>query len=148
MDDAGRDDTGLALQERMIALIRAFGLHQPDRTPCGQSVPVAEAHALMELTREEPLSQNDLCLRLRLEKSTVSRLVGQLEARGWIARGRDPHDGRVVRLRLTEAGREMAASIAVARRAKFDRLLEAIPDSDREPVIDALRILVEALRET
>jgi len=140
----GRAGTGLALQEQMIALIRAFGLHRPDHTPCGQPVPVAEAHALLELTQEEPLSQTDLCLRLRLEKSTVSRLVGQLEGRGWVARQRA---GRAVRLRLTDAGRITAATIAAARQAKFDRLLEAIPDTDREPVIAALKTLVEALRD-
>jgi len=141
----GRGDAGLALQEQMIALIRAFGLHQPDRTPCGQPVPVAEAHALLELTREEPLSQTDLCLRLRLEKSTVSRLVGQLEGRGWIVRQRD---GRAARLCLTDAGRTAAATLAAARQATFDRLLEAIPDTDREPVIAALKTLVEVLRGT
>ncbi len=144
-NNPGRAGTGLALQEQMIALIRAFGLHQPARTPCGQPVPVAEAHALLELTQEEPLSQTDLCLRLRLEKSTVSRLVGQLEGRGWIARQRD---GRAVRLRLTDAGRTTAATMATARQAKFDRLLEAIPATDRAPVLDALKTLVEALRET
>ena len=29
----GRD---LELQERMVGLVRAFGLHKPDVTPCGQ----------------------------------------------------------------------------------------------------------------
>ncbi|MBD0355905.1 MAG: hypothetical protein ICV57_01860 [Rubrobacter sp.] len=33
----------------MIGLVRAFGLHKPDETPCGQPVAVAGAHALMEL---------------------------------------------------------------------------------------------------
>jgi len=145
MSTPGRAGTGLALQEQMIALIRAFGLHQPERTPCGQPVPVAEAHALLELTQEEPLSQTDLCLRLRLEKSTVSRLAGQLEGRGWIERQRT---GRVVCLRLTDAGRTTAATIAAARQAKFDRLVEALPDADREPVIAALKRLVEVLRAT
>jgi DNA-binding MarR family transcriptional regulator len=70
----------LGLQEQLVALIRAFGLHRPDQTPCGQPVAVAEAHALMELAQGAPLSQNDLAARLQLEKSTVSRLVGILEA--------------------------------------------------------------------
>jgi len=43
--------TSIELQERMIGLIRAFGLHRPDETPCGQPVAVAEAHALLELSR-------------------------------------------------------------------------------------------------
>jgi len=139
--------TNVALQHELIAFIRAFGLHRPDQTPCGQPVAVAEAHALMELAQEAPLSQNDLVVRLRLEKSTVSRLVSQLEQRGWIERQRNAVDGRVLDLRLTEAGRRMASDIAVARQAKFARILEAIPEEKRAFVLDALQTLVEAMRE-
>ncbi|MGC1310416.1 MAG: hypothetical protein WA885_24565 [Phormidesmis sp.] len=51
------------LQESLIALIRAFGLHQPHQTPCGQPVAVAEAHALMELSSARSLSQKKLSER-------------------------------------------------------------------------------------
>ncbi len=136
------------LQERMIALIRAFGLHKPDETPCGKPVPVAEAHALMELSRAETLVQKELTSRLRLQKSTVSRLVGMLEGRGWVERSRSPEDGRAVELRLTERGRRTADNIAEARRAKFAQVLEAIPEDERESVLESMRILEEAMRES
>ncbi len=139
-------DGALELQERMVELVRAFGLHQPDRTPCGQPVAVAEAHALMELERREGLSQNELAEWLRLEKSTVSRLVSGLAARGWVERGRDPGDGRMLRLGLTQAGREATGQLAEARRAKFARLLDAIPSEEKDRVLAALDTLVEALR--
>jgi hypothetical protein len=48
------------LQAQMIAFVRAFGLHQGDRTPCGKPVSVAEAHALLELSQHGPLPQSDL----------------------------------------------------------------------------------------
>ena len=38
--------------------------------------------------QKEPVS------RLRLQMSTVSRLVGLLEARGWVEHFRRPEDGR------------------------------------------------------
>ena len=136
------------LQERMIALIRAFGLHKPDETPCGKPVSVAEAHALMELSRGGPLVQKELVWRLRLEKSTVSRLVGMLEGRGWVERSRSLADGRAIELRLTEAGRRTAEGIAEARRAKFARVLEAIPEEERESVLESMRLLEEAMRES
>jgi DNA-binding MarR family transcriptional regulator len=141
------DTTALALQEQMIALIRAFGLHRPDQTPCGESVSVAEAHALMELARDAPLGQNDLVARLHLVKSTVSRCVGLLEARGWVERRRDPTDGRAVALWLTDAGRQAAAQLAGARQRKFARVLDHIPPEEREHVLLALTTLVEAMRE-
>jgi DNA-binding MarR family transcriptional regulator len=137
----------LGLQEQLIALIRAFGLHRPDQTPCGKPVAVAEAHALMELAQGAPLSQNDLAARLHLEKSTVSRLVGILESRGWIVRARSAQDGRTRELRLTDTGQQIAAELAEARRAKFARVFDAIPDAKRGVVFESLQILVEAMRE-
>jgi DNA-binding MarR family transcriptional regulator len=136
----------LGLQEQLIALIRAFGLHRPDQTPCGKPVAVAESHALMELAQGAPLSQNDLAARLQLEKSTVSRLVGILESRGWIARARNAQDGRARELRLTDTGQQMAAELAEARRAKFARVFDAIPEAEQATVLESLQILVEAMR--
>ncbi|HWT04391.1 MAG TPA: helix-turn-helix domain-containing protein, partial [Xanthomonadales bacterium] len=83
------DDPGAVFQGHMIALVRSLGLHKPDETPCGQPISVAEAHALLEIAREPGLTQNGLAARLRLEKSTVSRLAGMLQRRGWIRRARD-----------------------------------------------------------
>ncbi len=134
------------LQERMVELVRAFGLHRPEETPCGKPVSVSEAHALMELGRTEPLSQNELAARLSLEKSTVSRLVGGLVARGWVERERSPVDGRAVRLRLSDRGARAAAEIGEARSRKFDGVLEHIPEDGRARVLEALAVLTEAMR--
>ena len=144
----GETREAAALQEQMVALIRAFGLHRPEETPCGKPVSVSEAHALMELARAEPLSQSELASRLLLEKSTISRLVGALVARGWAERERAPADVRAVRLALTERGARAAAEICEARRRKFDRVLERIPDDERAGVLDALAVLTEAMRAT
>lgn len=134
-----------ALQDQFIALIRAFGLHRPEQTPCGEPVAVAEAHALLELSLAEPLSQNDLASRLRLEKSTISRLVTILERRAWITRTRSQHDRRVVELRLTDAGRQAAAQLSAARQVKFAHLLSALPPERHPMILEALRLLTEAL---
>lgn len=137
----------LALQQQVQALVRAFGLHRPDQTPCGQQVSVAEAYTLQELCQGGPLAQHELALRLQLEKSTVSRLVGQLEAQGWISRSRSTTDGRVLLLLLTDDGQRIAAAIETARRAKFARILAAIPPAQHAAVLAALHILVEAMRD-
>ena len=132
----------------MIALVRAFGLHQPDRTPCGQPVSVAEAHTMPELSRQPGLSQNGLAARLRLEKSSVSRIVTGLEKRGWVVRQRDASDTRVVHVYLTDDGGSAAANIAASRQAKFERIFSAIPASERTRVLASLDTLVEVIRET
>ncbi|MEU5878800.1 MarR family transcriptional regulator [Spirillospora sp. NPDC047279] len=142
--DAGVRADALVLQEHMVALIRAFGLHKPDRTPCGVPVPVSEAHALMELARVPHLAQYELGERLDLEKSTVSRLVGQLHRRGWLRREQAADDARISLLSLTDEGRHTAAQLAAARSRRFARLLEGIPADRHADVLHALRQLAEA----
>lgn len=140
-------DAGAVFQENMLHLVRSLGLHKPDETPCGQPVSVAEAHALLEIAREPGISQNGLAGRLKLEKSTVSRVAAMLEQRGWIRRVRDPSDARFVRLHLTQPGIKANAEIARSRRAKFDRIFTAIPAARRRSVVDSLSLLLEVTRD-
>jgi DNA-binding MarR family transcriptional regulator len=131
----------------MVQLVRSLGLHQPDQTPCGQPISVAEAHTLLEVGREPGITQNGLAARLHLEKSTVSRVAAILERRGWIRRERDAVDARFVRLELTQRGIKANARIAQARREHFDRIFEAIPVAARASVIDSLAVLLEVTLE-
>ena len=141
------ETAGAAFQEQMVQLVRSLGLHKPDETPCGQPVSIGEAHALLEIGREPGMTQNGLAARLRLEKSTVSRIAGMLERRGWVRRVRDERDARFVRLHLTRRGITANANIAESRRAKFDRIFGAIPAERRGTVLESLSLLMEATRE-
>lgn len=137
-----------ALQEQMMTLVRTFGLHKPEETPCGQPIPVAEAYALTELAKENQLSQHDLVQRLNLAKSTVSRIVKKLVKRGWISRERSQDDGRVWLLSLTEAGVNTAVNLSQARQTKFAQILNHIPESEQENVLNALAILIQAMHQS
>lgn len=134
-----------ALEERLISFIRAFGLHQPGQTPCGQPLSVSEAHALTELQKDGGLTASDLAKRLRLEKSTVSRLIAQLEKRGWVERHPHPKDGRASALHLSKQGERVAGQVVTARHDKLTRLFDALPEGERAAVIGSLSTLTEAL---
>lgn len=142
------DSSERQIQDRFVALVRALGLHQPEGTPCGQPVSISEAHTLMELARGARLSQKELAARLRLEKSTISRLAANLERRAWLTRTPDTHDGRVMWLQLTAAGRQAAERLAATRADLFTRILSRIPDAERGAVLAALDLLVQAIDES
>ena len=131
----------------IVALVRNFGLHRPEETPCGEPIPVGEAHALMDLAKHGPMNHGDLAVRLKLQKSTVSRLVKQLERRRWIARDNSSKDNRVILIRLTRKGNAAARRLSRARRTKFDKLLTAIPKHQRRDVIATLTSLAQALEK-
>lgn len=135
------------MQLAFLDLVRGFGLHRPDRTPCDQPVATSEAHALLELEGAHALTQNELARRLGLQKSTVSRLVAQMEGKGWVQRARDDHDRRAQRLRLTAAGSDLGHTIGATRKDKFERLLAAIPHNQRDAIIEAVRVLALASQQ-
>jgi DNA-binding MarR family transcriptional regulator len=135
------------LQQRIVAFVRAFGLHRPDETPCGVPVPVSEAHALTVLADHGPIPQSELCRHLGLTKSTVSRLVDQLDRRGWTQRRPGDRDARQRLVELTADGRSTAKAIASRRAERMRELLRRIPEADRTAVLAALDVLVEASRE-
>jgi DNA-binding MarR family transcriptional regulator len=101
----------------------------------------------VEIAREGRIRQVELARRLRLEKSTVSRLVANLVGRGWVHREIADGDGRGVLLVLTGAGTTAAARQADARRDRLTALLDRIPDDQRRAVVDALQTLAEAAVE-
>jgi DNA-binding MarR family transcriptional regulator len=140
-------DEAAAAQEALQRFVRNFGLHQPDRTPCGQPLPVSEAYAVAELHRAGRMRQVELGRRLRLEKSTVSRLVTNLVNRGWVRRHAADNDGRGVELELTDAGSTAATRLADARQAKFAALLDRVPNDQRAALLAALQLLAEATDE-
>jgi DNA-binding MarR family transcriptional regulator len=134
------------MQQAFAGVVRALGLLRPDTTPCGQPMSVTEAHAIAELHRRGPLTQKELTGALGLQKSTVSRLVGQLETADLAARGTNPADGRSVVVALTPNGIRRARRLADARTALFVDLLDRLAPADRRVAIEGLTRLEEAAR--
>ena len=117
-------------------LVRVAGLLHPDQTVPGHALPLSQAFALHELDTDVALSQRDLAERLRLEKSTVSRLVADLESHGLLTRERDPDNRRVYRLRITDEG----------RRAHV-RMTAALTGPERAALLIGLPALIRVIRQ-
>lgn len=75
-------------------------------------------HALWE---EDGRTIGAIAARLALDSSTITPLVKRLAAAGFVARERDPADERTVRVRLTEAGRDLQAESTCLARSVFAR---------------------------
>src|SRR5439155_24544127 len=86
--------------------------------------------------------------RVRRGRGTVSRLVVDLERRGWVERGDDPKDGRVVLLRLSAEGHRAVEQMSAAQAEKFARIFAAVPPSQQRRVLGALELLVRATEQS
>ncbi|MCW2506408.1 MAG: hypothetical protein JWO79_4692 [Actinomycetia bacterium] len=87
-------------------------------------------HRLSELACAEGVTQ-----------PAMTQLVSRLERDGLAERGSDPADGRVVLVRITEAGREAVRRRRSARIERMAELLPALPRPDQDAILAALPAL-------
>lgn len=97
--------------------------------------------ALATIQREGPLRPGDLSRIEVVTKPTMTRILTELEQRGFIEREADPRDGRAFMVSATPEG------IAAVERARSDRtgiVAELIADLP-EPDVDAIAAALDAL---
>lgn len=140
---------GGALRARLQAFVRRFGLLGEGKTPCGLPLPLSHAHALLVLLERhsaEVTHQKDLARALSLDKSSIARLCARMESAGHVAQERSEADGRARNIVLTAKGVRVARQLDESSRSRFDRLLAAIPATERARVLEALALLNDAAR--
>jgi MarR family transcriptional regulator, organic hydroperoxide resistance regulator len=86
------------------------------------------------------LSLSELSERIRAGNSTVSGIIDRMEREELVKRVRSKEDRRVVHIKLTEKGRELAKSVPIQPMEFFQA---AIASLDPEELTTVLRILTK-----
>ena len=136
-----------SFDQLLMDVFREMGAHRPEQVFPGWSLSLSEIYALDILAERAPLSQQELGAALSLEKSSVSRLVQQLEQEGWIARERDARDGRLRMLRLTEEGAETTERLRQLLSAAHAALFERLTPHEQAALLEGLTALRRALQD-
>lgn len=90
------------LHSAAIHLLRSLRVHDP-----ASGLSAARLSALSVVVFAGPMPLGKLAAAEQLRAPTMSRLVGELEARGLVRRRRDPKDGRVRLVEATAKGRRV-----------------------------------------
>jgi DNA-binding MarR family transcriptional regulator len=135
------------LHQLLMDVVRAASLLQAAQAPGGPTVSVSQVLALHELDSGRPLSQQELAQRLRLEKSSVSRLAAELERDGLLVRERDPDNQRQYRLRITDHGRAVHAQMRHSFHRHYEGWAAAMTPAERAALLKGLPALVRVLRQ-
>jgi DNA-binding MarR family transcriptional regulator len=84
-----------------------------------------DAGVIATLQATGPLSQQELALRLSVNRTVMVKLIDSLEARGFVERVRNPDDRRAYALHPTRAGLEsMAEMLPLMKRAESELTAE------------------------
>jgi MarR family transcriptional regulator, organic hydroperoxide resistance regulator len=98
---------------------------------------------LDELAADDGLTPGELARRLGVDVSTVTRTAQRMEAAGLVERVRDATDARLIRVALTDRGREVAAELPVILGRVYERFLGPLDGGERDDLVALLRRLAE-----
>jgi DNA-binding MarR family transcriptional regulator len=107
----------------------------------------AQWGALAMIAAEPGMDQTRLMERLALDRSSVTKCLERLEARGIVRREVDPADKRARRLWITEAGSALQAEMDAAVRRAQARILEPLGPERAAQFLAMLREVAEAGNE-
>ncbi|MFB5676262.1 MarR family winged helix-turn-helix transcriptional regulator [Paenibacillus terreus] len=92
---------------------------------------VGQDNLLYRLWLGDGITQMQLCEHLKCEPPTVTNMVKSLEQNGFIYRKRDEQDARVMRIYLTDKGKELEAPVGMKWKAQQEKLLHSISMEER-----------------
>jgi MarR family transcriptional regulator for hemolysin len=108
-------------------------------------VRVGQNLVLEVLWEDDGLTPGELAARLRVATPTVVKSVSRMEAAGLLTRRKDERDGRLVRIHLTEHGRNVREPIEDARRRLEERVAGPLTDEERAVLRRVLTRIIDDL---
>jgi DNA-binding MarR family transcriptional regulator len=126
-----------ALQEAVHA--RLSGLDLTALVNLTVALTVQELRSLEFLAAAEPRKTKDLAEHLCLAVNSVTDIVDALERKGLARRRRDDVDRRIVRVELTEAGRDAAETIKAGVLDIYRTYLSALTADEQETLLALYR---------
>lgn len=134
---------GHPLLASLSGVLRRVGAFYEKETGFG----VGQWFALVALERSEGMSQGEMSRIFGVDPARISRVVQMLKGKGLVRRERDPGDGRVVRLYLTEAGRKAVEKRPAVEEALEARLRGVMSQDEVEELGRMLGLFAEAMEE-
>lgn len=116
----------------------------------GTDLSPSAVHALIEIEKcsrrgKAGISARELGALLRLEKSSVSRMLRKLVASGDVKETAAAHDARVKLLSLTAAGRKRVAAVHAYARAQVVEALGRLKPNQGRAVLEGMTLYTRAL---
>jgi DNA-binding MarR family transcriptional regulator len=140
-----------AFRLRSQGTIRLFPIAHPTAGPMspqalqqrfrqiGQSLTAEEWALLGQLWKQDGLSRQVLAAKTFKDQTTVTRLLDGLVTKGVIRRETDATDRRVIRIWLTDAGRQLESDLVPVARGMLQDAVRNISEADLQITLQTLR---------
>ncbi|MDV3126042.1 MarR family transcriptional regulator [Mycobacterium sp. 21AC1] len=140
VDDTGVNELGDAADKLFLSMRRARG--NPAATG---GLSLAQLALLDPLLGVEALTVGALAAAANVSTPNATRMVQQLEIKGYVNRQRSAEDERRVLVSLTATGAELLARVRTQRRATQARAYAAFTPDERQQLARQLRRLADII---
>jgi DNA-binding MarR family transcriptional regulator len=127
-------------------MVRELGFM--DATVAASDYPPSAVHTILEIGIRGPMTSGELGDFLRLEKSSVSRMVRKLIDCGELRETPDELDARSKLLSLTAKGRRTLGALHTFGRQQVRGALAALTEPEQRKVREGMMLYARALRES
>ena len=100
---------------------------------------------LLTVSTNEGLSQTHLVERTGIDRSTLADIVRRMLKKGLLQRRRTKEDARAYAVKLTEEGWRVLKSAEPLSRKVDERILSALPTTQRDKLLQDLNAIVQVL---
>ncbi|MEU4291100.1 MarR family transcriptional regulator [Kribbella sp. NPDC026596] len=105
---------------------------------------LGQDHLLAALWEQDGRTPGEIAAAVNVTTPAVTKLATRMAESGLMERRPDPHDHRLVRLWLTDAGRALRKPIEAERQHLEDQLTATLTKAERAHLIKALTKIHEA----
>lgn len=131
-----------------VARIASVSNHRLDTNLERHGVNRSEFNVLSALARAgRPLRASEVVSTTMLSGASITKIADSLVRRDLLMRQRSEHDGRVVLLALTDAGRVVVDTQMPRRLADDEQMIAGLSQAERETLAALLRKICSALGE-
>jgi len=135
-----------ALYGAMTELLRVYQFRDRDRVGY-HGLTITQCYVLDVLVRRGAITLNELAAEMRLDKSTLSRVVDGLERKGDVRRTANPADGRSTLIEATRAGRHRYARVEADLVAENAKVLSGFSAPVRRQLVALVAALARAAQQ-
>ena len=142
-----KNDTSDNLLEVFMGMVQVTRCCRQDAAFC-EEVTFHQFMILDAVAKRNELPMSDLHEILGVKKSTTTRLINPLIQKGLLKRNKSVHDSRAATLFLTPEGEEIQQKVSLCLADFFQKVICSIPDGKKEEVMEAIQILIAAIKNT
>jgi len=130
------------LDEMAPALVRSLRILDP-RGPAGLDITLNQFLVLSLLVRKEHFGMGELAHQLGTSSGNMTAMIDRLVKAGLVERNRSEKDRRVVEVKLSLEGRDIAERVRRSTRIGMLRMMKKIPDEKKKAFFDTLDTIID-----